>query len=597
MNYRILIFSFLSFALSIPPLVASTEGLSQEAYFKSTDIGSDYLGNAVAVSGRFAIVSAVLEDGSVTGVNPPHDDLAVNSGAAYVYERIDGVWTFHSCLKASNTDAGDSFGADIAIDGDLLAISAVGESSNATGINGDQANNDAMSSGAVYLFRLEGDTWVQEAYLKASNSDTNDDFGTALALDGETLVVGAPGDEGSHAETGSAYVFVRSAGVWTEQARLNAIDYRNRDEFGSSVAIDGDTLVVGAPREDGSAIGVNGEKNNDANNSGAAYVFTRSGGIWSEIAYLKASNTDAEDGFGGAVSISGNTIAVGAVNERGSVGGINPVSNNDILRTGAVYLFVDNGAGREPQATIKAAVPTLNDEFGNKVELSGDLLVVAFHKESGASAGLDGDQTTDGLAESGAVYLFSREGSIWKQDRYLKASNSGSGDTFGCAIAIHSEDAGDLLVIGASNEDGSSPGVNGANNNDFGNAGAAYAFSIPRPVIWVTLGSSAMQSNASKVNFGTARIRKQGRKKTFTIGSMGWSDLGSIRVATTGNHRRDFRVSQPAAKTLSPGPSTAFRVSFRPRSKGVRKTNLQITSNALKSNPFVVSLKGKGREP
>jgi hypothetical protein len=595
MNQRTLILSFLGLTLPLSSLIASTEGLSQEAYLKSTNIGSDNLGSAVAVSGRFAVVSAVSEDGSGTGVNPAPDDLAANAGAVYIYERVDGIWTFHSYLKASNTDAGDHFGTAIAIDGDLLAISANGESSNATGINGDEANNDAMNSGAVYVFRLDGDTWVQEAYLKASNSDTNDRFGNALALDGDTLVVGAEDDEGSNTDTGSAYVYVRSGGMWTEQARLNTTVYGNQDEFGAAVAIDGDTIVVGAPSEDGSATGVNGTVDNDGNNAGAAYVFTRSGETWSEIAYLKASNTDPEDRFGSTVTISGNTIAVGATNERGSVGGINPVSNNDALRTGAVYVFVDKGAGWEPEATIKAAYPTQNDEFGNKVILSGDLLAVGSHEESGGSSGIDGDESTDGLAQSGAVYLFTREGSTWAQARYVKASNAGSGDKFGNSIALHREDAGDLLLVGAGNEDGSSPGVNGADNNLWGNAGAAYAFSIPRPVIGVKLGSTDLTSNAGTMNLGKVETGKKARAKSITIQSLGWSDLADLRIVARGKQRRDFKFTQPSVKTLVPGASTTFRVTFRPRAKGTRKATLLITSNAPKSNPFVLQVKGKGR--
>lgn len=595
MNQRILILSFLGLTLPLSSLIASTEGLSQEAYLKSTNIGSDVFGSAVAVSGRFAVVSAPAEDSSGTGVNSVPDDLAANAGAAYLYERVAGVWTFHSYLKASNTDAGDDFGTAVVIDGDLLAISATGESSNATGINGDESNNDAMNSGAVYIFRLDGNTWVQEAYLKASNSDTNDRFGNALALDGDTLVVGAEDDEGSNTETGSVYVYVRSEGVWTEQARLNATVYGNRDEFGAAVSIDGDTLVVGAPSEDGSATGVNGVIDNDGNNAGAAYVFTRNGGTWSETAYLKASNTDPEDRFGSTVTISGNTIAVGSTQERGSVGGINPVTDNEVLRTGAVYVFVDQGAGWEPQATIKAAYPTKNDEFGNEVILSGDLLVVASLEESGASSGIDGDETTDGAASSGAIYLFTREGSTWSQARYFKASNAGDGDQFGSSLALHHEDAGDLILVGAPFEDGSSPGVNGADNNLWGNAGAAYAFSIPRPVIGVKLGSTNLASNAGSVNLGKVETGKKARAKTFTIQSLGWSDLADLRIVASGKQRRDFKFTQPASKTLAPDTSTTFRVTFRPRAKGPRKATLLITSNAPKSNPFVLNVTGKAR--
>jgi len=576
-------------------VLASTEGLSQEAYLKSIEVGSDWLGSAVAVSGRFAVVSAPGEDSTGRGVNPTPDEDGTNSGAAYVYERINGLWTFHSFLKSSNSDPDDQFGTGIAFNGEILAISAMGESSNATGVDGDETNNDAMNSGAVYIFRLDGDTWVQEAYLKASNSDTNDRFGNALALDGDTLVVGAEDDEGSNTSTGSVYVFVRSNGVWTQQARLNAMQYGNRDEFGADVAIAGDTIVVGAPSEDGSATGVNGTADSDGNNAGAAYVFTRSGGVWTEVAYLKASNTDPEDRFGSTVAISGNTIAVGSVHERGSIGGINPATNNDVLRTGAVYVFVENGAGWEPQATIKAAFPAYDDEFGNRVVLSGDLLAVGSHEESGASSGIDGDEATDGRAQSGAVYLFTREGSIWKQNRYIKASNAGDGDKFGTSIAIHSEDAGELLLVGAPGEDSSSPGINGPDNDSWGNAGAAYAFSIPRPVIDVSLGNSVLQSNAILPNLGRVETGGKSKMMRFTIRNGGWADLSDLRVVSSGKQRRDFKFTQPASKTLAPDASTTFRVTFRPRAKGTRKATLLIKSNAPTSNPFVLNVTGKAR--
>lgn len=595
MNHRILILSFINLTLPLSSLHASTEGLNQEAYLKSTKIGSDNLGSAVAVSDRFGVVSAPAEDGSGTGVNPVPDDLAANAGAVYLYERVAGVWTFHSYLKASNTDADDQFGAAVAIDGDILAIAATGESSNATGVNGDESNNDATDSGAVYIFRLEGDTWVQEAYLKASNSDSDDRFGNALALDGDTLVVGAKDDEGSNTETGSAYVFVRSGGVWTEQARLNAATWGNPDEFGAAVAIEGDTLVEGAPSEDGSATGVNGAIDNGGNNTGAAYVFTRIGENWSELAYLKASNTDPEDRFGSAVTISGNTIAVGATQERGSVGGINPATDNDVLRTGAAFVFVDQGAGWEPQATIKAAYPAQNDEFGNKVILSGDLLVVGSCKESGASIGIDGDETGDAAASSGAVYLFTREGSNWSQTRYFKASNAGDGDRFGSSLALHHEDVGDLILVGALFEDGSSQGVNGPDNNSWVNSGAAYAFSIPRPIIGVSLGSTDLTSNAGTINLGKVETGGKSKAKRFTIRNGGWADLGDLLVVAIGKQRRDFKFTQPASKSLAPDTSTTFRVTFRPRAKGTRKATLLIHSNSPKSNPFVLNVKGKAR--
>ena len=161
-------------------------------------------------------------------------------------------------LKASNTEAYDNFGYAVSLSGDTLVVGAYGESSNATGVNAGasaEADNSAFRAGAVYVFTRTGSTWNQQAYLKASNTGAGDNFGCAVSVSGDTLVVGAPGE--ASAATG-----------------VNA--------------------------------GATAEADNSASNSGAAYVFTRSGTTWSQQAYLKASNTDMGDSFGYAVSLSGN---------------------------------------------------------------------------------------------------------------------------------------------------------------------------------------------------------------------------------------------------------------------------------------------------
>jgi len=161
-------------------------------------------------------------------------------------------------LKASNTDASDLFGVSIAVAGDTVIVGAFREDSSATGVDGNQANNSADESGAAYVFVRSGSSWVQQAYLKASNTE-----------------------EG--------------------------------DTFGSVVAISGNTIVVGASAEDSSTTGVNGlQADNSAPGSGAAYVFVRSGSVWTQQAYLKASNTNMNDAFGFSVAVSGDTVVVGA---------------------------------------------------------------------------------------------------------------------------------------------------------------------------------------------------------------------------------------------------------------------------------------------
>src|SRR6185503_17212482 len=229
--------------------------------------------------------------------------------------------------KASNTGAQDSFACAVALSGDTLAVGAFFESSASTGIDGDQMNDNAIRSGAVYVFVRTGSTWTQQAYLKASNTDAGDNFGRALALSGNTLAVAAPqeasaapGINGNQSDdsasgAGAVYVFVRNGATWSQEAYLKASNPERFDAFGSAVALAGDTLAVGATGESSAATGVNGnQSDNTASAAGAVYVFIR-GSMWTQQAYLKASNTNAGDAFGTSVALSGDTLAVGATGE------------------------------------------------------------------------------------------------------------------------------------------------------------------------------------------------------------------------------------------------------------------------------------------
>ena len=188
-------------------------------------------------------------------------------------------------LKASNTEAGDAFGTTVALDGDTLVVGTGAEDSNATGVNGNQADNSDVDSGAVYVFTRTGGVWTQQAYLKASNAEVGDTFGRGLALRGDTLVVGAFSDDSnatgvggnqadnSASESGAVYVFRRTGGVWAQENYVKASNTEAGDRF-RLVALDGDTLVVGATSEDSSATGVGGNQaDNNASGSGAVYVF------------------------------------------------------------------------------------------------------------------------------------------------------------------------------------------------------------------------------------------------------------------------------------------------------------------------------------
>ena len=293
-------------------------------------------------------------------------------------------------VKASNTDGGDEFGFSVAVSGDTVVVGAAYESSNATGINGDQNDNSALNAGAAYVFVRNGTTWTQQAYLKASNTDIHDFFGRSVAVSGDTVVVGADGeesnatgingdqDDNSAPTAGAAYVFVRNGTTWTQQAYLKASNTDAFDVFGRSVAVSGDTVVVGALNEESNATGINGDQeDNSAQYAGAAYVFVRDGTTWTQQAYLKASNTDAFDLFGRSVAVSGDTVVVGADGEESNATGINgDQDDNSASYTGAAYVFVRNGAIWTQQAYLKASNTDTFDRFGISVAVSGDTVVV-----------------------------------------------------------------------------------------------------------------------------------------------------------------------------------------------------------------------------
>ncbi|MCP5020231.1 MAG: hypothetical protein GY930_00510 [bacterium] len=256
-------------------------------------------------------------------------------------------------LKASNTEPTDLFGRAVAVSGDLVIVGAFQEDSNATGVNGDQNNNGATQSGAAYIFERNGGTWNQQAYLKASNTDPFDAFGRSVAISGELAVVGAWSEDSSATQVdgnqsdngafdaGAAYVFERIGGAWTQQAYLKASNAEAGDRFGQSVAISGETIIVGAHEEESGATGVNGnQSDNSVTDSGAVYLFERTGGNWSQQAYLKASNPGAIDRFGYSVSMSGETVVVGAPLEDSDATGVEgDQNNNGASASGAAYIF------------------------------------------------------------------------------------------------------------------------------------------------------------------------------------------------------------------------------------------------------------------
>ncbi|WP_437623190.1 cadherin-like beta sandwich domain-containing protein [Sorangium sp. So ce1151] len=467
--------------------VVVLRGALTSVYLKASNTeAGDLFGYAVALDGDTLAVSALGEDSAATGVNGNQTDNSKNSGAVYVFAREGGAWAQQAYLKPSTSDPNDDFGYSLALSGDTLAVSARGEDSGATGVNGSQAINTAPNSGAVYIFVRSGATWTQQAYLKASNTEAQDLFGHAVGLDGDTLVVGAPGEDsatttvnGSQTNNGAslagaAYVFVRTGATWAQQAYLKPSNTGAGDLFGSSVAISGNTVAVGATGEASNATGVNGaQADNSAVGSGAAYVFTRSGSTWTQQAYLKPSNTGANDAFGTSVALSGSTLAVGATGEASSATGVNGAqADNSAAGSGAVYVFTRGGAAWTQQAYLKASNAEGGDAFGASVSIDGDFLAVGASGEDSGAVGWGGVESDNAASGSGAAYLFERSGGAWKQASYIKASNTGASDAFGARLAL----SGTTIVVAAAGEDSSATGVGGDQASDAASgSGACYS--------------------------------------------------------------------------------------------------------------------------
>ncbi len=314
-------------------------------YLKASNIGAgDLFGTAVALStdGSTLAVGAPNEDSNVSVGTP--DNAATDAGAVYVFTSSANWAGAPAYLKASNIGAGDLFGTSVALsgDGNTLAVGAPNEDSS---VRTGAINNSASNAGAVYVFSRSGTSWSAPAYLKALTITAGDLFGKSVSLSsaGNLLAVGATGEGGG---AGAAYLFNGSGTTWSSPPTyLKASNAEGSDQFGTAVALSGNgaVLAVGAIGEDSSNVGIGGPLTGRASNAGAVYVFTLSAGAGAEKSTVKASNTDSDDAFGHAVALSsdGNTLAVGAIGEDGKSTGISnvPTSNNEASNAGAVYLY------------------------------------------------------------------------------------------------------------------------------------------------------------------------------------------------------------------------------------------------------------------
>ncbi len=470
-----------------------------------------------------------------------------------VPEDMPPISGLQAYVKASNTGAADEFGFAVALssDGNTLVVGAPDEAS-----AGIETDNSAPSAGAVYVYTRSGATWTQQAYIKASNAEAGDQFGTSVALssNGNTLAVGAIGEAsaltgvtaGIVNETtagnaapgaGAVYVFTRIAGTWSQQAYVKASNTGAADNFGSSVALSGDgsTLAVGAIGEDGSAA-----------EAGAVYVFTRDlGGVWSQQApIVSASNAGALDLFGFSVALSGdgNTLAVGAIGEASAIG-VTP-TDNTAPSAGAVYVFTRSGTTWPQQAYVKASTIGAGDQFGFSVALSsdGNTLAVGAIGEASAATVIDGNQTDNTAPSAGAVYVYTRSGTTWAQQSYVKASNTGAVDLFGASVSLSGD--GNILAVGAIGESSAAVGIGGNQaDNSAADAGAVYVYTRSGTA-WMQRAYVKASNTGAGDHFGTSAALS--------------SDGTTLAVGATGEDSSVTGINGNQADNSAPGAGAVY---------------------------------------
>jgi len=436
----------------------------QQAYLKASNTGQrDWFGTHVAIDEDTIVVGASLEDSN----GNESDDSVDDSGAAYVFTRLDDVWAQTAYLKAPIAEEAARFGSSVAIDGDVIVVGA------------PYANGVTNDIGAAYVFERSDGQWSPPQVVASPNESGDfpgDNFGYSVAASGGRVFIGAPNERfDGGASGGFVHVYERGPGGWEIAQSLQGLNTDGGDDFGASVAADGDQLIVGA----------RGRDVNNLPNTGAAYIFAYNQVTdqWEETQSVTASNAAVLDFFGHSVAIDANILAVSAPSESSDATGIGgDENNNNAPMSGAVYIFERSNGSWSQKAYVKASNSEVNDQFGGRsvlsvglnyvasISLSGNTLLVGASGEDSGATGIDGDQgNSPGSSNAGAAYLFERIGDQWVQTSYIKASNTDGDDQFGASVALD----GTHAVVGAWGE--RSATIDPTNNAGLQN-GAGYVF-------------------------------------------------------------------------------------------------------------------------
>jgi hypothetical protein len=465
---------------------------------------------------------SVGSDGDAVIAGAPGDSSGgANAGAAYLFQYAGaGRWFQQTKLVASDRTAGDFFGQAVALSGSFAVVGAP--------LDDDRGS----SSGSVYVFRNTGGGWVQEAKLTASDGAAGDQFGSAVALSGDLLVVGAAYDSDAEANTGAAYVFRRTGGAWLQEAKLTASDRQGGDFFGWSVATDGTAVAIGAPLDDYATF----------SNAGSAYVYNRVGATWVEQSRVVAAGTRASDQFGRSLAISGDWLFVGA-----------PLNDASGSNAGAAYSFRRAGGSWFEQAQLQPSDGAANDWFGGAVASDGTRVVV------GAPYGFNNGAST------GTAYVFEQQSGVWSQSDRLRALDGAAAQRYGASVSVSSGG----IVIGAYGDS-----VRAAN------AGAAYVY---RAGVAPTITSTPVLTGDVGVPYSydvdaTGDPPPSYRLVAAPLGMTIDQATGVIRWTPTSSG--SFGVVVLASNTVQPDATQSFTLVIRPAETNTPTSTVTATSTS-----------------
>ena len=394
-----------------------------ESILRNSVPSESFFGGAVDADGDTVAIGAI--------------ELNDRKGAVCVFRKYGNLWAREAELTVSEGQALDSFGHSVAIDGDTIVAGAVCEEEAAGGANDN--------NGAAYVFVRSGTSWSRQAKLLAGDSQIGDNFGQSVTISGDTIVVGAHLEDGGPGDTipeaGAAYVFTRTGTSWSQSAKLTASVPEADDKFGASLDLENDSLVVGAWEL----------RSASPYAPGTAFVFKRNAGAWDSGVELSTSDVAVGSMFGNSVAISGNTVIVGAKRDDGG-------TEATVSQCGSAFVFVYDGTNYNREAILIASDRQASDNFGDSVSLDGDTAVIGAPSEDGG--------TGDGASNQGAAYVFKRSGAVWSQQANIYRG-TGAGDRFGTGLSVNGAD----VFIGASLEDG-------GDGDPVTYAGAAYCYGL-----------------------------------------------------------------------------------------------------------------------